>query len=61
MKKLFLNTLLTILILVGLAISLGITASAEEAPSYVAQIGSNQYESIDDAIAAWTPNSTLTL
>ena len=37
------------------------TSYAEEEPAYVAQVGDVKYETIDDAIANWTNNTTLTL
>lgn len=58
MKKMKLLMMLATVIL--LVTALCIIASAEE-PAYVAQIGEVKYESIDDAIASWTSNSTSTL
>ncbi len=61
MKKRLLSILLAATALLALMGALGVSAGAEEAPVAVAQVGSTTYTSIDDAVAAWTAGTTLTL
>ena len=61
MKKRLLCILLTATALLALMGAFSVSAGAEEAPVAVAQVGSTTYTSIDDAVAAWTAGTALTL
>lgn len=60
MKRRILHVMITMLVLAILVPMLSSSVNAEE-PSYVAQVGSIKYETIDEAVANWTNGSTLTL